>query len=231
MSPARPKTQKERVERAREILLRLARRFPDARCELNFSNPLELLVATILSAQCTDQRVNKVTPILFSKYRTAEDFARADLKELEAIIRPTGFFRNKARSIKAACQIIAEKHGGNVPARMDDLIELPGIARKTANVILGVGFAIPSGIVVDTHVRRVARRLDLSRQDNPDKIERDLMNLYPRQDWIMLSHLLIFHGRYICLARRPKCEVCPVYDLCYARDKIAKRKPRGVAGS
>ena len=163
--------------------------------------------------------VNTITPMLFKKYRTAEDFANAETAELEAMIHSTGFFRNKAKSIKNACRIIAEQYGGNVPDTMEDLLKLPGVARKTANVVLGVAFGKAEGIVVDTHVQRLARRLDFSREERPDKIEQDLMQLFPRQKWIQLAHLLIHHGRAKCVAQRPKCAECPIEDLCYSEDK------------
>jgi endonuclease-3 len=202
------------VERLPEIMGRLRSAHPDARCALNHTNPLELLVATILSAQCTDERVNQVTPALFAKYSTAIAFAGADRAELEAAIRPTGFYRQKARYIQEACCIIADEYQGQVPADMETLLPLPGVARKTANVVLGVAFGIADGIVVDTHVKRLAGRLALTRESNPDKIERDLMELVPRQDWIDIGHLLIFHGRRVCHARKPDCPHCVLNDLC-----------------
>ncbi|HYJ46446.1 MAG TPA: endonuclease III [Pyrinomonadaceae bacterium] len=201
-------------QRTLKIIRLLRRRYPDARCSLNFSNPLELLVATILSAQCTDERVNIVTADLFRKYRRAEDYYGVEQTELEADIRSTGFYRNKARAIQNACRVIAEKHGGRVPASLDELLELSGVARKTANVVLGNAFGITSGIVVDTHVARLAERLGLTLNSQPEKIERDLMELVPRRDWIDFSHLLIAHGRRICQARKPLCEECVVEKLC-----------------
>jgi endonuclease-3 len=202
------------AERLPEIVRRLREVHPDARCALDHTNPLELLVATILSAQCTDERVNQVTPALFEKYPTAAAFASADRAELEEAIRPTGFFRQKARYIQEACEIIAHEYDGEVPANMESLLELPGVARKTANVVLGVAFEIADGIVVDTHVKRLAQRLALTGETNPNKIERDLMALVPSEEWIDFAHLLIFHGRRVCQARKPDCPNCVLSDLC-----------------
>jgi endonuclease III len=204
----------EGKQRMKQIIRLLRRAYPDARCALNHSNPLELLVATILSAQCTDERVNIVTAELFRKYRTAEDYARADRAELERDIHSTGFFRNKAKSIQGAAQIIAEQHGGRVPETMDELLALPGVARKTANVVLGNAFGVASGVVVDTHVARLSQRLGLTAHAAPEKIERDLIALTPRKDWIDLPHLLIAHGRAVCKARRPQCASCVLEELC-----------------
>jgi endonuclease III len=187
--------------------------YPEAACSLVFENPLELLVATVLSAQCTDERVNLVTPGLFKKYPTARDYARAPLEELENDIRSTGFYHNKAKSIKAACRILDQQFGGRVPPDLDTLVQLPGIGRKTANVILGNAYQIP-GIVVDTHVGRVAQRLGLTSRKDPDKIEQDLMALIPRERWIVFSHQLIQHGRRLCQARKPKTEICPLRPHC-----------------
>ena len=205
---------KDEKQRALKIIRLLKRQYPDVRCSLDFSNPLELLVATILSAQCTDERVNLVTAELFRKYRRAEDYFSVEQTELESDIRSTGFYRNKAKSIQGACRIIAENHSGRVPESMDELLGLPGVARKTANVVLGNAFGITSGIVVDTHVARLSERLALTRQAQPEKIERDLMELVPRKDWIDFSHLLIAHGRKICKARTPLCSECVVEKLC-----------------
>ncbi len=205
--------------RAERIYTRLDHAYPDAKCALHFASPLQLLIATILSAQSTDKMVNIVTPALFRKFRTAEQFANADQAELESLIRPTGFFRNKARHIREACRIIAEKYRGKVPRTMDELLELPGVARKTANVVLGVAYELAEGVVVDTHVQRLSRRLDLSREVRPEKIEQDLMKLFPKERWIQISHLLIFHGRALCSAIRPKCVKCPIEDLCNSEDK------------
>ena len=202
------------LPRCRTILRRLRAAYPDARCALQHDNPLQLLIATILSAQCTDARVNLVTPALFKRYHTAADFAAAPLADLESLIRSTGFFRNKARSIRNCCQDITEKHTGKVPDMLDELIALDGIGRKTANVVLGVAYGKAEGIVVDTHVMRLSRRLGLTRQTTPEKIEQALMKVVPRRDWIDFSHLLIWHGRKRCNARRPDCIQCEVADLC-----------------
>jgi endonuclease-3 len=200
-------------DRARKIERGLAKLYPDAHCALHYRNPLELLVATILSAQCTDTRVNLVTPALFARYPDARAFAEADLGELEQAIKSTGFFRNKAKNIKACCQAIVEKHGGAVPGSLEELILLPGIGRKTANVILGNAFDVP-GITVDTHVGRLSRRLGLSKHGDPEKVERDLMEIIPRKNWTMFSHRMIFHGRQVCFAQRPRCEECLLARVC-----------------
>lgn len=205
--------------RAERIFARLQAAYPDAKCALDHANPLQLLIATILSAQSTDKMVNTITPALFRKYRTAEQFANADTAELEKMIHSTGFFRNKAKSVKAACRVIAGKYRGMVPQTMEELIELPGVARKTSNVVLGVAYGVAEGVVVDTHVQRLSRRLDLSKETRPDKIEQDLMRLFSRDKWILLGHLLIHHGRAKCTALRPKCAECPIEDLCYSEDK------------
>jgi endonuclease III len=204
----------EEKQRTREIIRRLKREYPEARCSLNHSNPLELLVATILSAQCTDERVNIVTAELFRKYRCAEDYYGVEQTELEQDIRSTGFFRNKAKAIQGACRLIKEEHQGRVPENLDELLALPGVARKTANVVLGNAFGITSGIVVDTHVARLSERLGLTGHSQAEKIERDLMELVPRKDWIDFSHLLIAHGRKVCKARTPLCADCVVERLC-----------------
>ncbi len=197
-----------------EIIRRLRIAHPDAHCELIHEDPWQLLVATILSAQCTDERVNKVTPVLFERFPTPKAMADANRAEIEAIVRPTGFYRNKARFIHEAAQRIAYDYDGEIPPDMQHLLALPGVARKTANVVLGVGFNIADGVVVDTHVKRIAKRLGLTDHSDPKKVERDLMALVPRQDWIDISHLLIFHGRRICKARKPACALCPLNDLC-----------------
>ena len=204
----------EEKQRTLKITGLLKREYPDARCSLNHSTPLELLVATILSAQCTDERVNLVTAELFRKYRRSEDYYGVEQTELEQDIRSTGFFRNKAKAIQGACRLIAEQHQGRVPEDLDELLALPGVARKTANVVLGNAFGITSGIVVDTHVARLSERLALSAEKQPEKIERDLMELVPRKDWIVFSHLLIAHGRKVCKARTPLCAECVVEKLC-----------------
>jgi endonuclease-3 len=210
----------EQSTRIRDILRGLGRGYPNAQCALRHSSRLELLVATILSAQCTDERVNIVTQTLFRKYRTPEDYVNVPPEELEADIRPTGFFRNKTRSIQGACKVILEKFGGAVPNTMEGLLQLPGVARKTANVVLGVAFGKAEGIVVDTHVLRVSQRLDLTRADTPENIERDLMQIVPRKRWISFSHEMILHGRNTCKARKPLCPLCPVGKLCYSKDKV-----------
>jgi endonuclease-3 len=201
-------------DRARLVLERLKETYPDAHCELVHSNPLELLIATILSAQCTDKRVNIVTKELFKRCRTAEDYAQISQEELESLIRTTGFFRNKARNIRAACQALVTQHGGQVPRTMEALHSLPGVGRKTANVVLGNAFGTDEGVVVDTHVGRLSRRLGFSRQDHPEKVETDLMALFPRAEWTNLSHLLIWHGRNRCTARKPDCTGCEIQKLC-----------------
>jgi len=210
----------ERSERVQKILKRLNETYPEAKTALHFNTPLELLVATILSAQCTDERVNQVTATLFKKYRTAEDYARAPIKELEQDIHPTGFFRNKAKSIQGACRKIAEEFGGEVPRRMEEMLTLPGVARKTANVVLGSAFGIPTGIVVDTHALRLSQRLGLTYNKNREKIEQDLMEIIPQSEWIGFAHRLIEHGRRICKARKPLCPKCVLADLCPSRKQF-----------
>ncbi|OHB67731.1 MAG: endonuclease III [Planctomycetes bacterium RBG_13_63_9] len=199
---------------AAKVTRRLGRQYPDAQCSLGSRTPLDLLVATILSAQCTDQRVNLVTKELFRKYHTAADYANSPVHQLEREIQSTGFFRNKAKNINGACKALVEKHGGEVPNEIDTLTQLPGVGRKTANVVLGTAFGIASGIVVDTHVARVSRRLGLTRQKNPEKIEQDLMANIPKTQWIALSHRMIQHGRRYCTARKPKCDECPLAEVC-----------------
>lgn len=210
-------SRRARALRAGEILRRLREEYPDAKCALDFSTPLELLVATILSAQCTDERVNQVTRELFKKYRTAGDYAHADVYELEKMIKPTGFYRNKANALKSTGQILVDQFGGKVPDTMADLMKLSGVGRKTANVILGNAHHKNEGIVVDTHVKRLANRLQLSTESNPEKVELDLLPLIPQPRWTLFSHLLIFHGRRVCNARKPKCEKCILFDLCPSR--------------
>jgi len=210
----RKESPQELKARARKIVRRLERAYPDATCALHHGNALELLVATILSAQCTDARVNKVTPALFAKYRSAGDYASADPRVLQREIQSTGFFRNKTKSIIGMAQALVERHGSDVPDTMEALVALPGVGRKTANVILGTWFGKNDGVVVDTHVQRIARLLNLTRHDDPVKIERDLMALVPRPKWSVFSHMLILHGRTVCIARRPRCEVCVLSDLC-----------------
>ena len=201
-------------ERAPQIIRILSEAYPDAKFALNFSNPLEMLVATILSAQCTDEKVNEVTETLFQKYRTAEDYLKVPEDELKADIKPTGFFNQKATSIREACRRIVEVYGGQVPDTMEDLITLRGVARKTANIVLGNAFGKVEGIAVDTHVKRLANRLGFSEESDPDKIEQDLMRRIPRERWFDFTYVLIDHGRVVCVARKPKCEVCPVNHLC-----------------
>jgi endonuclease-3 len=202
------------AERARLIFKRLAREYPDAKCALDYRNPFELLCATILSAQCTDVRVNMVTPHLFARYPTAQALAAADPADVQEIIKPTGFFRNKTKSLIGMAQALVAEHGGMVPRSMDELRPLPGVGRKTANVVLGNAFGINEGVTVDTHVARVSGRLGLTREDDPVRIELDLMQLFPRKDWALLSHLFIFHGRQVCIARRPRCAACVLNDIC-----------------
>lgn len=201
------------AEKIGPILALLDRHYPEAHVTLDFTNPLEMLVATVLSAQCTDVRVNQVTPALFARYRTAADYAKAPLDELEEMIRSTGFFRNKAKSIKGLCQKLMESYNGEVPASLEELVKLPGIGRKTANVVLGNAFGIP-GIFVDTHLGRVSQRLGLTKQKDPVKIEFDLMPLIPKERWVKFSHQMIAHGRQICDARKPKCSLCPLLPYC-----------------
>ena len=197
-----------------EILARLKKEYPDAHCELDFETPLQLLIATILSAQCTDKRVNMVTPDLFRAYPDAKSLASADVTELENMIKSTWFFRNKTKSLLGMSAAVAEKHDGKVPSTMEDLVHLPGVGRKTANVVLGNAFNINEGVVVDTHVGRLAVRLGLTNETDPVKVEQALMTLIPRDDWTLVAHLLIFHGRRVCIARRPKCESCMLADVC-----------------
>jgi len=201
-------------EKIKEIIRRLKEAYPEAKIALNFKNPLQLLVATILSAQCTDERVNKVTSELFEKYKTAKDFAEAPLEELANDIKSTGFYQQKAKYIKEACKIIVEKYGGEVPRSMDELLELPGVARKTANIVLSNAYGIVEGIPVDTHVSRLSQRLGLVKSKDPVKIERELMEIVPKEEWFSFPYLLQAHGRAICTARKPKCEECFLKDLC-----------------
>ena len=206
-------------QRVRAILEKLDEAYPDVTCALGHKNPFQLLISTILSAQCTDVRVNQVTKTLFLKYHTPKDFAYANPSELEQEIRPTGFFRSKTKSIMGASKKIVEEFKGDVPRTMEELLTLPGVARKTANVVLGISFGIAVGVVVDTHVIRLSKRLDLSRNTDPKKIEQDLMEVIPQSRWILFSHQLIWHGRKICQARKPRCAECNLEPLCYSRDK------------
>jgi endonuclease-3 len=201
-------------ERIKPLIKRLKKLYPDAGCSLRHADPLELLVATILSAQCTDKRVNEVTKTLFREYKNAEDYASADPEVFEEQIRSTGFFRNKTKSIINMAQALVEQHHGRVPDSMAELVKLPGVGRKTANVVLGNAFCVDEGIVVDTHVKRISNRLKLTRNQDPDKIEQDLTKLVPKKEWTLWPHLLIHHGRAVCVARSPKCEDCALVDLC-----------------
>jgi endonuclease-3 len=209
---------------SREVFSRLKAAHPDAHCELDHETPLQLLVATILSAQCTDKRVNMVTPLLFRMYPTAASLADAAPDKLEEIVKSTGFFRNKTKSLIALGKALVERHGGEVPDSMEQLVKLPGVGRKTANVILGNAFRKNEGVVVDTHVGRLSARLGLSKQTDPVKIEEDLMPLFPRDDWAMLAHVLFFHGRRICDARAPKCEICNLNEICPSSTVISNRE-------
>ena len=210
----RRETKEEKAARIRKIIAGLKKAYPDAHCELNFSNPLELLIATILSAQCTDKRVNMVTAELFKKYRTAADYVSAPASELEEAIKTTGFFRNKTKSIKSAAQSLVERHRGEVPRSMEELLELGGVGRKTANVVLGNVFDINVGVVVDTHVARLSQRLGLTREKEPQNIEQQLMEMVPQKEWTLFSHWLIWHGRRRCYARNPDCGNCEIKTLC-----------------
>jgi endonuclease III len=216
---ANPKAAGTNPQRVQAILQKLDEAYPNVTCALEHHTPFQLLISTILSAQCTDVRVNQVTKTLFVKYRTPKDFAYANPAELEQDIRPTGFFRNKTKSIVSASKKIVEEFRGEVPRTMDELLTLPGVARKTANVVLGTAFGIAAGVVVDTHVIRLSNRLDLSRNTDPKKIEQDLIQAIPREKWILFSHQLIWHGRQVCQARKPKCAECNLEPLCYSKDK------------
>ncbi len=201
-------------DKAQEIIRLLEREHPDAKIALNYSNPLELLIATMLSAQCTDKRVNEVTKSLFKKYRKAEDYAEVNLEELEKDIKSTGFYRNKAKNIQKTCRILVAKFNSEVPKTMEEMLSLPGVARKTANIVLTNAYGMIEGIAVDTHVRRLAKRLGLTEHDDPDKIEKDLMRITPKTQWRKITDLLIFHGRQICEAKKPKCEICVLKQIC-----------------
>ncbi len=217
---AKPKTAAERKARLERILAELDKLYPDATCALHHDNAWQLLVATILSAQCTDERVNKVTPGLFAKYPEIADFAAVSQEELANDIRSTGFFNNKAKSVIGAARKVMNDFQGEVPRTMEEMLTIPGAARKTANVVLGTAYGIAAGVVVDTHVQRVSHRLDLTRNQDPVKIERDLMKTIPRERWILFAHQVILFGRNICVARKPKCGECPVNSLCYSKDKV-----------
>jgi len=203
-----------RKQRTRQVIRLLKRAYPDAKCSLNHSNPFELLVATILSAQCTDERVNLVTADLFRKYQKPEDYLAVSPRELEKDIQSTGFFRNKTKSIQGTAKVLTESFGGRVPETMDELLELPGVARKTANVVLGNAFGVKAGVVVDTHVARLSHRLGLSAENTAEKIEQDLIRLVPKRDWVIFPHLMIYHGRKVCRARNPACDACVIEKLC-----------------
>jgi endonuclease-3 len=215
MTPPASPTRRDPIgRRAPQVIARLERAYPDARVALNFSDPLECLVATILSAQCTDEKVNEVTASLFRKYRTPEDYLRVPEDELRADIKPTGFFNQKATAIREACRRIIEAYDGKVPDTMEDLVTLRGVARKTANIVLGNAYGVVEGVAVDTHVKRLANRIGFSSESDPDKIERDLMRLIPREKWFGFTYVLIDHGRRICEARKPRCGECPIEELC-----------------
>lgn len=207
-------TPAQKNARALKILAILKKTYPSAKCSLDYRSPLQLLVATILSAQCTDERVNKVTPALFAKYKTAEDFANADIVELEKLVRSTGFYHNKAKNIKESCKIISEKFGSKVPKKMEEMLELPGVARKTANIVLGNSYGVIEGVPVDTHAIRISHLLGLTKEKAQGKIEQDLMALIPRKDWLLISNLFVHHGRALCIARRPLCSKCPLDRIC-----------------
>ena len=218
--------------RVEEVVARLWREYPSAKCSLDFRSPFQLLVATILSAQCTDERVNQVTPALFARYADAETMSAARQEELEELIRPTGFFRNKAKALLGMSTALVERHGGAVPREMDALVALPGVGRKTANVVLGNAFETAAGVVVDTHVKRLSGRLGFAQESDPEKIEQELMRIVPRRHWIDLPHLFIYHGRAVCKAPTPRCEACVIEDLCPSSlvhaSPAAKRKPGGA---
>lgn len=218
-------------ELAQEVYTRLQKVHPDAHCELNHSNAYELLLATILSAQCTDARVNMVTPALFKKYPTPQKLAKANLEDVEEVIKSINFFRNKSKSLIGCAQMLMENHKGEIPKTVEELQELPGVGRKTANVVLGNAFNINTGIVVDTHVKRTAALLGLTKQTDPEKVEQDLMKLFPNDQWTMLSHLLIFLGRRTCIANRPQCDLCNLKDVCPAKDKFLKAPKKVPAGT
>lgn len=218
-SPGRKKRRSQKM-RATEILLRLKAAYPDATCSLDYETPMQLLVATILSAQCTDERVNKVTPALFAKYPTAEAMAIGELSDIEELVRSTGFYRNKSKNILGSCRMIMEEFGGEVPQTMPELLKLPGVARKTANVVLAHAFGINAGVTVDTHVKRLTNRLGLTEHQDPKRIERDLMQLLPQPDWEHWSIRLIYHGRAVCSARKPECDRCFLADLCPSSSSV-----------
>lgn len=215
----------KRKKRTQEIIKRLKKKYPKAKIALRFGNNFELLVAVILSAQCTDKKVNEVTETLFKKYKTLDDYVKADVKEFEQMIRSTGFYRAKTKNILASAKIVREKFGGKIPRTMKDMLTLKGVARKTANVVLGNAYGIVEGIAVDTHVRRLSQRLGLSAENNPEKIEKDLMNLIPKKDWFKTTYLLIDHGRAICKAKDPRCDLCPLKNICPSAFKFPRFTP------
>lgn len=215
--------------RADATLAALKAALPEPRCELDFEDTFQLLIATILSAQTTDKQVNRATPALFAKYPTPALLAAAPLADVEALVKTVGFYKTKAKNIRETARLLVERHGGEVPPSMEALVELPGAARKTANVVLGTGFGIPSGITVDTHAHRVSRRLGLTRQDTPVLIERDLMRLFPRDEWIGIGHRLVLHGRYTCIARAPKCDGCPCAAFCPSREAFLKARAKKLS--
>lgn len=221
----------KKSELASVVFERLKKVHPDAHCELDHSNPFELLLATILSAQCTDARVNMVTPALFKKYPTPQKLAKAKLEDVEEVIKSINFFRNKSKSLIGCAQMLMEKHDGEIPKTVEELSELPGVGRKTANVVLGNAFNINTGIVVDTHVKRTAHLLGLTKETDPAKVEIDLMKLFPNEQWTDLSHLLIFLGRRTCIARRPQCDLCNLKDVCAAKEKLLKAPRKALAGT
>jgi len=224
MVPSKQEKSSDASRRIGKILAQLKKDYPDSSIALKYSNPLQLLIATILSAQCTDVRVNMVTPALFKKYRSARDFASANLAELEQEIRSTGFFRNKAKSIMTCCQALVEKHNGQVPKTMGELIELGGVGRKTANCVLGEAYGINAGVIVDTHVRRITQRLGLTKEEDPEKIEADLMKLLPQDEWYRFSSTIILFGRNVCEARKPDCDNCALFKFCPSGEELMKSR-------
>ncbi|HCA78122.1 MAG TPA: endonuclease III [Bacteroidetes bacterium] len=224
MAPSKKQKNSDAVRRIGKILAQLKEDYPDSSIALDYSNPLQLLIATILSAQCTDVRVNKVTPDLFKKYKSARDFANANQADLEQEIRSTGFFRNKAKSIITCCRALVERHNGQVPKSMEELVELGGVGRKTANCVLGEAYGINSGVIVDTHVRRVSQRLGLTEGEDPEKIESDLMQLLPQDEWYRFSSTIILHGRNVCDARKPDCQNCSLFSLCPSGEELMKAR-------
>jgi endonuclease-3 len=221
----------KKTEKALEVYARLHKLYPDAHCELNSSNPFELLLATILSAQCTDVRVNMVTPALFKKYPSPQKLAKAKLEDVEEFVKSINFFRNKSKSLIGCAERLVSEHKGDVPQTVEELIELPGVGRKTANVVLGNAFNINTGIVVDTHVKRTAHLLGLTKETDPEKVEQDLIKLFPNETWTMLSHLLIFLGRRTCIARRPQCDLCVLNDICDFTQKAPKALKKAKGGT